>query len=312
MSPADAAITIAARPADRALRRVALSGPRGSFSESAARQLVPGKVQLVPCRDFDAALGAVQAGEADAAVLPRENTLIGTITSALDAVLDRSMRIVAETVVRVEHHLVVVPGARLTDVTRVHSHPAALAQCRGFLRTHPDWAVRHEADTATSVQLVMTAVDRAGAAIASRDAAAIYGGVILQSHLEDSSRNSTRFALLVPGDTPWPVEADTVSLEVVARHEAGALVTLLGVFAQRGLSVLTIETRPDPDHPWRLRFVVDVCARGRPVDWDAIEHAVRPRVERLRVLGRYQGAAMRALGFEPGPLEPSHPRTLEP
>lgn len=273
--------------------RVALSGPRGSFSDSAARQLVPGPAQLVPCRDFDAALTAVQVGDADAAVLPRENTLIGTITSALDAVLDRSMRIVAETVLRVEHHLIVVPGARLEGVTRVHSHPAALAQCCTFLRDRPHWDVRHERDTATSVQVVMAAGDHTAAAIASRDAATLYGGQILLSHLEDSPRNFTRFALLVNADTPWPADTDTLSLEIEARHEAGALARLLDLFAERRLSVLTIETRPDKEHPWRLRFVVDVFAGSATPNWDAVEDDVRRRVERLRVLGRYRAAPVR-------------------
>lgn len=284
-------------PAPRGLtgpiRRVALSGPRGSFSDSAARQLVPDLTELVPCRDFDAALTSVQTGDADAAVLPRENTLIGTITSALDAVLDRAMRIVAETVLRVEHHLIVVPGARLEDVTRVHSHPAALAQCRTFLRDRPHWDLRHERDTATSVQVVLEAGDRAAAAIASRDAATLYGGHILLSHLEDSPRNFTRFALLVGKETPWPADADTLSLEIEARHEAGALARLLDLFAERGLSVLTIETRPDKEHLWRLRFVVDVFAASRAADWDAVERDVQARVERLRILGRYRVAPER-------------------
>jgi len=273
--------------------RVALSGPRGSFSDSAARQIVAHPMQVIPCRDFDAALTAVQAYEADAAVLPRENTLIGTITSALDAVLDRSMRIVGETVLRVEHHLIGVPGATLADITRVASHPAALGQCRRFLAGYPHWEIAHEPDTATSVQRMVAAGDRRAAAIASRDAAALYGGAILLSHLEDSPRNFTRFALLVRGDRAWPVDADTLSMEIEARHEAGALAQLLDLLAEQQLSVLTIETRPDKDRPWRLRFVIDVFASRPNPDWDALEQAVATRVERLRVLGRYRAASVR-------------------
>lgn len=270
--------------------RVALSGPRGSFADAAAQQLVRTPIQLVPCPGFDEALTAVQSGRADAAVLPRENTLIGTITGALDAVLDRSMRIVAETVLRVEHHLIGVPGASLDDIQRVSSHPAALAQCRDFLRGHPTWQRHTEPDTATAVLNVMAAGDRASAAIASRNAAALYGGQIICSHLEDSPRNFTRFALLMRGDTPWPADGNTLSLEIEAKHEAGALAKLLGVFADRGLSILTIDARPDRDHPWHLRFVVDVCAGPAAVDWDAVEADVQSRVERLRVLGRYRAA----------------------
>lgn len=277
----------------RGRARIALSGPRGSFSESAARQLVPEMLHLVPCRDFDAALAAVDTGAADAAVLPRENTLIGTITSALDAVLDRSMRIVAETVLRVEHHLIGPPGASVAQIRQVHSHPAALAQCRTFLGQHPEWGVVHEPDTATAVRRVVDAGDPAGAAIASRDAAALYDGAILLSHLEDSPRNFTRFALLVRGETPWPAAVDTMTLEVEPRHEAGGLVGLLEVFAAHGLSILTIETRPDRERPWRLRFVVDVFAAGGGVAWDAVEAEIAARAQRLAVIGRYAAAPVR-------------------
>ena len=103
--------------------RVALSGPRGCFADAASRQLLHSPIELVPCTGFDEALTAVQQGRADAAVLPRENTLIGTIMPALDAVLDRSMRIVAETVLRVEHHLITVPGGTLDEIRHVYSHP---------------------------------------------------------------------------------------------------------------------------------------------------------------------------------------------
>jgi prephenate dehydratase len=273
--------------------RVALSGPRGCFADAASRQLLHSPIQLVPCTGFDEALTAVQQGRADAAVLPRENTLIGTIMPALDAVLDRSMRIVAETVLRVEHHLIAVPGGTLDEIHHIHSHPAALAQCTEFLRAYPTWQRHPEPDTATAVLNVMKAGDRGAAAIASRDAAALYGGLVLCSHLEDSPRNFTRFSLLMRADTPWPADSDTLSLELEARHEAGALARLLDLFAERGLSVLTIETRPDRDHPWHLRFVIEVFAASGGVDWEALEAEVHGRVQRLRVLGRYRAAIER-------------------
>lgn len=295
MTVTDAITAVASSPARTrsGIVRVALSGPRGSFADAAARQLVHMPIQLVPCPGFDEALTAVQSGRADAAVLPRENTLIGTITGALDAVLDRSMRIVAETVLRIEHHLIGVPGATLEDIRRVASHPAALAQCKEFLRGHPEWQRHTEPDTASAVLNVMAMGDRSAAAIASRDAAALYGGQIICSHLEDSPRNFTRFALLMRADTPWPADSNTLSLEVETKHEAGALAKLLGVFADRGLSILTIDARPDREHPWHLRFVVDVCAGPAEVDWDAVEADVQTRVARLRVLGRYRAAADR-------------------
>jgi len=273
--------------------RVALSAPRGSFADAAARQLLHPPIEVVPCAGFDEALTAVQSGRADAAVLPRENTLIGTITPALDAVLDGSMRMVAETVLRVEHHLIVVPGAAIEDIQRVYSHPAALGQCKDFLRAHPGWQRHTAADTATAVREVMASGDRTAAAIASRDAAALYGGHIVCSHLEDSPRNFTRFALLMRSNTPWPSDSNTLSLEVEAKHEAGALARLFGLFADRGLSILTIDARPDREHPWHLRFVIDVCSGLTVADWEAIEADVREHVERLRILGRYRAAADR-------------------
>jgi prephenate dehydratase len=296
---------------DRHATRVAVCGARGSFADSASRQLVQTPIELVQCANFEAALTAVQSGHADVSVLPRENTLVGSITPALDAVLDRSMRMVGETVLRIEHHLIGFPGAQLSEIQRVHSHPAALGQCRTFLRGHPQWQQRQESDTATAVQVVLWSGDRTAAAIASRDAAALYGGHIICSNLEDSAQNFTRFVLLADGHTPWPEGADTMSLEVQTRHEAGALLRLLELFAERQLSVLTLETRPDRELPWHLRFIVEVFSGPAAVDWDSIEADVRERVERLRVLGRYRAAAER-LPYGPRTLTVSTPDWRRP
>lgn len=287
--------------------RVAVCGARGSFADSASRQLLPSPPELVQCPNFEAALTAVQSGHADVSVLPRENTLVGSIAPALDAVLDRSMRMIGETVLRIEHHLIGFPDATVSDIQRVHSHPAALGQCKAFLRLHPHWQQRQESDTATSVQMVLWSGDRTAAAIASRDAAAIYGGHIICSNLEDSPQNFTRFVLLADGRVAWPANADTMSLEVQTRHEAGALVRLLELFADRQLSVLTLETRPDRDLPWHLRFIVEVHAGAAAVDWDQVEADVRGRVERLRVLGRYRAAAARV----PGPPATGLPNSTD-
>src|SRR5208337_1133214 len=165
--------------------KIAIQGEPGSFSHEAAMKLVPDG-EIVPCPLSAEVFAAVENGTADAAVIPIENSLAGSVAEHFDLLLTHAVKVERETLLRIRHNLIAIAGASIGEIDRVFSHPVALAQCRRFLAEHPRMEAFAFYDTAGSVkQLVESAAadDMHAAAIASAAAAAYYGAEILASDI---------------------------------------------------------------------------------------------------------------------------------
>ena len=244
--------------------RVAIQGERGSFSHKAAMLLVPEHTSLQACVLSAEVFERLAGGEADAAVVPIENSLAGSVLEHYDLLLAHPVEITAELPLRIQHCLIAAAGVRLQDVREVYSHPVALAQCRCFFRSYPALQARPFYDTAGAVASAVKAGGPA-AAIAGEHAAREYGGEILQAGIEDDPANYTRFfllrrqgseAALLPPGAQLP-EADKVSLAFGVANQPGALVEALQIFARHGLNLSRIESRPVPGAPWQYVFYTD-------------------------------------------------------
>ena len=190
--------------------KIAIQGEPGSFSHEAALKLVPG-AEIVPCALSAEVFAALDAGAADAAVIPIENSLAGSVLEHFDLLLTHDVKVVRETLVRIRHNLIAIAGASMGEIERVFSHPVALAQCRRFLAGHPRMKAIAFYDTAGSVKQLVETRDRHAAAIASEAAAAYYGAEILARGIEDNPENYTRFFLVRRGgeaETDAGVEQD--------------------------------------------------------------------------------------------------------
>ena len=166
--------------------RVAFQGERGAFSEEAAFKLLGENIALVPRLTFEAAFRAIFEGQADYLLAPIENSLAGSVHRSFDLLVDSNLNILGEEIIPIVHNLIGPPGSRFDEMRVVESHPVALAQCEHFFSEHPRLKRIATEDTAGSVRDVMAARDLTRAAIASRRAAELYGGVILREHLEDN------------------------------------------------------------------------------------------------------------------------------
>lgn len=268
---------------------VAIPGELGSFSHAAALAAHGSEIRLVPCVDFPELFRTVTEGKAEHGVVPIENSLAGSIHENYDLLLANSLCVVGETEVRVRHCLIVRPGTTLEQVSRVASHPVALAQCRKFFAAHPMITAVPAYDTAGSVRDLMDYRVAADAAIASDLAARLYGGRVLREGLEDDAANFTRFLLV--SRHPAPVRSDATSktsLVVSLANVPGSLHRALGSFARRGLDLSKIESRPIPGRPWEYVFYLDVL--GDPV---AVEAALAEltadtgAADSVRLLGTY-------------------------
>lgn len=281
-----------------AASRVAFQGARGAFSEEAAMTLLGRDVTLVPRQTFETLFSSIDEEASDLILAPIENSLVGSIHRSYDLLLASSLHITAEVIIPIHHNLIGCPGATFDDVTIVHSHPVALAQCECFFAAHPHIERIASDDTAGSVAQVVQRNDPTRAAIASTRAAEVHGGRILRERLEDCAENYTRFVLLAP--SPRRDErADKLSLVVKLQHQPGALYQALLPFAERTINLLKIETRPVRGSPWRYHFYLDLQASASDPEIVAALAELHSRADDVRLLGCYRSAQI--LTKEPQP-----------
>jgi len=282
-------------PAKRSIN-VAFQGELGAFSQQAIHQLLGSGARPVPRQRFDEVFAALAEGEVDAAVLPIENTLAGSVHENYDLLLKFDFEITAETSVRIVHNLIAPPGVTFRQITKAYSHPVALNQCLDFFARHSRIERVPFYDTAGSVKMVMEERPEGAAGIASALAAQIYGGQILKREIEDDRQNFTRFFLLEPrGAKPRPPRgaarnAWKTSLVFSTRNIPGALFRALSALALRDLNLVKIESRPLRGKPWEYLFYLDLWGHR---DEEGVRNALAHLGELadfLRVLGSYRSA----------------------
>lgn len=275
------------------IRSVAIQGEKGSNSHIAAREMLGPEIAIVPCSLSADVAVAVLEGRADAAVLPIENSLHGSVAEHYDLLLQNPLRIDAEHQLRIEHHLVAAPGVELGEIRTVLSHPVALSQCRRFLHEFTQARAQPFFDTAGSVRYLMEASLRDTAALAPRLAAELYGGQVLLPNLEDNPENYTRFHLLrrAQDNSAEIRAANKVSLAFALQHRPGTLVRALQILADAGCDLTRIESRPVPGRPWEYIFFLDLrFDSSTPALTDAALQELGTSVTMLKELGRYVAA----------------------
>jgi len=261
-------------------------GPPGTYSEEAALRYRP-DAELVPFPSEAAVAAAVEAGDVDEGVLAIENSLEGSVTRSVDAIIERRVSIRHELVLPIEHCLIARPGTAIDDITEIHAHPQALAQCREFIERRWPQAVQQAAlSNAEAVREIMTAVAR-GAAIAGARAAEIYGGAILERGIQDNPHNKTRFAVLGPTDGPATGRDKTSIAFAVAHDRPGTLLGVLQELAGREINLTKIESRPSREELGIYVFQVDL--EGHRTDPPVAEAlaAVEAQSSFFRLLGSY-------------------------
>jgi len=266
-------------------RRVGFQGALGAFSEEAVRALVP-DADPIPHATFEAVVKAVESGEVAAGVVPVENTLAGAVTEAYEALVAGSVTAIGEMVIPIRHCLLGIPGSSTERVREARSHPVALSQCRGFFARHPGIRAQAVYDTAGAAEEVAALGDPSLAAIASARAGERYGLSVLEADLQDRDDNQTRFYHIVR-ESPEATDGGALKTACVAELEnrPGALYELLGVFAQRGLDLTNVASRPGVS-PWTYRFILEFRHDSAEEGAAALEEA-RGLGTTVKVLGTF-------------------------
>jgi prephenate dehydratase len=267
--------------------KVAIQGELGSFSHEAASRMLP-QATVVPCARSAEVFDSVESGRVQAAVVPIENSLAGSVAEHYDLLLAREVFIHGEMHLRIRHNLIAPPGVKLADVKRVYSHPVALDQCRNFLRAHPGVQSVPFYDTAGSVRYVVNEKLTDAAGIAAKRAAAEYGGRVLLAGIEDDQQNYTRF-LHITKSKKIGKGPNKTSIGFALKNTPGVLFKALSVFALRDISLSKIESRPMRGRPWEYVFFADILRGDDEASRNALRH-LGEIAEFVKVLGVYPAA----------------------
>jgi prephenate dehydratase len=266
--------------------RVAFQGELGAFSHRAACKIFGPKIAPVHCLAFEDAFEAVTRKKAELAVIPIENTLAGSIHKNFDLLARHSLDVIGETSLRVKHNLIALPGVRFGQIRQIYSHPVALEQCTRLLRRLKSVEKISFYDTAGSVKFIRDRGLRNAAAIASEEAARIYGMQILRRNVEDDSENHTRFLALSRRGN-FPRGGTKTSIVFGLKNEPGGLFKALSVFALRNIDLSKIESRPIRGKPWEYLFYLDLGSDIRSREClNALRH-LRELAPYFKILGSY-------------------------
>ncbi|MGH2776380.1 MAG: prephenate dehydratase [Actinomycetota bacterium] len=271
-------------------RIVAYQGEAGAYSEEGVLTAFPDSEHL-PLQTIRKVFEAVEVGRADYGLVPMDNSQAGSINETYDLFLKHGLHLVEETVVRVNHCLMALPGSNLDDLVEVISHPQAIAQSEEFL-TSLDVSVRAEYDTAGAAKRIVDDKLEQTGAIASKRAAEFYGLEILAERIQTYPDNYTRFGGLSRHARSMR-EPTKSSLVFGVGHVAGSLYRCIGAFAERHLNLTKLESRPRAGRPWEYVFYVDVEVPAEDTAMIEALSEVSEHATFTRLLGTY------ASGFAP-------------
>ncbi len=266
--------------------RVVYQGIPGAYSHEAMIDFFGKSVDSINVDTFRDAMEAVNAGKADYAVIPIDNSSAGMVSDTYDLLQEYNNYIVAETFLEVKHCLLVKPGADIDSIQKVYSHPQALMQCARYLDGHRKWQREPFLNTAMSARKVAEENDYTQAAIASPNCAGEYGLEIAEEGINSSSANTTRF-VIVSSRRAFVKGAGKVSICFEIAHRAGSLYNALSNIMFNGLNMTKIESRPIAEHNWEFRFFVDF--EGNLSD-AGVRNALRGICEeanKFKLLGNY-------------------------
>ncbi|MEO0732041.1 MAG: prephenate dehydratase domain-containing protein, partial [Bacteroidota bacterium] len=283
----DSIMTASPAPPQATPLRVSIQGYAGAFHEAAARaHFTDREVITVPAHTFADVVEQVEKGHSDVGLMAIENTLTGSLMANYDLLQKANLRITAEVYLRIKQNLLALPGTDISQLREVYSHPVALDQVRQFFKTWPKIKLIKDVDTALSAREVREKGDPTRGAIASVEAARLYGLDILAPGIETNKLNHTRFLVLERGRDHTKDAGDKVSMSFTTGHQSGDLHRVLNVLAAYQINLTKIQSKPIVGRPFQYRFHVDFLLEGHISLAQALA-AIEPITHELRVLGVY-------------------------
>ena len=268
--------------------KVSYSGTEGAYAHLAATKLFP-SAKKIGYPSFDKAYEAVVAGECDVVILPIENSYNGEVGQVTDLMFSGSLYVNALTEVAISHDLLAPQGAKLEDITTVISHPQALAQCHEFIKSRGYKEIEHE-NTALAAKYVAEKNDPHVAAIASAQTADIFGLNILDTNVNASRNNTTKFAVFSRSEntmTTSEMGLHTILLFTV-RHEAGSLAKAINIIGKHGFNMGALRSRPMKELLWQYYFYMEAEGDLRSEKGQAMIRELESYCDKLKIAGTFK------------------------
>ncbi len=267
--------------------KVAYSGTEGAFAHIAASKLYP-TAQKISFSNFADAYRAVEKGECDIAVLPVENSYNGEVGQVTDLMFSGSLYVNGMFDLPVTQDLLAKSGTEISEIKEVVSHPQAFGQCAEYINRH-GFATREFVNTALAARWVSESPDKTVAAIASREAAEIFGLEVLDHDINESKSNSTRFAIFsrVANKRIGKSEGVHSILLFTVRNEAGALARAVDVIGHHGFNMRTLRSRPMKELLWQYYFYIEVEGNIQSEKGASLMESLAEYCDRLKFAGTY-------------------------
>lgn len=270
---------------------VGYPGVKGSFGYQAMVEYFKLDEESKNYTEFEDIFIGMKKEEIEYGILPIENSSTGAINKVYDLLRKYGFSIVGEQCIKIDQNILGIPGTTLLDIKEVYSHPQGFEQSSRFLSGYSDWRLIPYHNTAMSAKYVMELNDKSKAAIASREAAKIYGLQIIKEGINDNRNNTTRF-IVIGKSLEVQEEADKISVVFTLKHEAGNLYNSLRFFAENSINLLKIESRPMEESNWEYFFYIDFEGNLRS---EAVKNALKKLEEDssyFRILGCYKKMSM--------------------
>lgn len=264
-------------------KKIGYQGMKGAFSYLEAKRQFGDNNIFIGRATFREVFEDLQEGRIDAALLPIENSLAGSIHEVYDLLYLYPFTIHGESYRRIEHCLLGI--GKLEEVQTVFSHPKALEQCTKFLKAHPGIKPVVHADTAGAAEEVAQKKDKTLASISSEECAKIYGLQVIQKNIEDEPNNYTRF-FVISKEKDQPGKKNKCSLMLTLKHEPSALHNFLGLFAEEHLNLTKLESRPMKQRPFEYIFSLDFEFDGQ--DMERFLTKCKNKAQSFKLLGMYE------------------------
>ncbi len=265
-------------------RLIGFQGDHGAFSEAAAKYYDPHLV-TIPCHEFSDVFEGVQEGYLDLGIVPVENSLGGSISQVNEQLIESSLKVIAAVKLQINHCLLALPEAHFKEIKTVYSHPQALSQCRLFLK-QKCLESRPFYDTAGAAKMIKKEELKTAAAIASHLCGNLYNLKIIKVHIEDNPSNFTRFFILAKEEKR--TEANRCSIIFSLPHQAGALFSILEIFARAKINLTRVESFPQRKYLGFYVFFLDFERKENLNQISKILEQVRSKTKMMKYLGCYQ------------------------
>lgn len=267
--------------------KVAFSGAPGAFAHIASTKLFP-TAEKLPYPDFVSAYSSVENGECDVAVLPLENSYNGEVGQVTDLMFSGSLYVNAVFELAVSQDLLGVKGATIADIKEVYSHPQALGQCASFIHDNGFTTIEYS-NTALAARYVAEKGDRSLGAIASAEAADMFGLDVIARNINESRTNTTRFAVFSRAEnrhSSREMGIHTIILFTV-RNEAGALAKAIDIIGKHGFNMRTLRSRPMKELLWQYYFYVEAEGNVHTEEGEEMMRELSEYCDKLKAIGTY-------------------------